>query len=37
MSFNQSDFGIVPFSVLGGALQVRDRLDLSFRIVAQET
>ncbi|HWS12989.1 MAG TPA: YceI family protein [Rhodocyclaceae bacterium] len=34
LSFNQSDFGIVPFSVLGGALQVRDRLDLRFRIVA---
>lgn len=34
IAFKQSDFGIAPFSVLGGALQVRDRLDLRFRIVA---
>lgn len=34
MTFKQSDFGIVPFSVLGGALQVQDKLDLNFRIVA---
>ena len=34
MAFNQTDFGIVPFSVLGGALQVQDRLDLRFRILA---
>lgn len=34
MSFNQSDFGIVPFSILNGAIQVQDRLDLRFRIVA---
>lgn len=33
MVFHQTDFGIVPFSVLGGALQVQDRLDLRFRIV----
>jgi hypothetical protein len=36
MSFNQSDFGITPFSVLGGALQVQDRLDLRFHILAQK-
>ncbi|MGO4395795.1 YceI family protein [Variovorax sp. M-6] len=30
--FNQSDFGIVPFSILGGAVQVQDRLSLRFRI-----
>lgn len=36
LSFKQSDFGIAPFSVLNGALQVRDRLDLRFRIVAAE-
>ena len=36
MSINQSDFGIVPFSVMGGAMQVQDRLDLRFRIVANE-
>lgn len=34
MAFNQTDFGIVPFSILGGALQVQDRLDLHFRILA---
>ena len=34
MKFNQTDFGIIPFSILGGALQVQDRLDLSFRIFA---
>jgi hypothetical protein len=34
MSLNQTDFGIVPFSVLGGALQVQDRVDLRFRILA---
>jgi polyisoprenoid-binding protein YceI len=34
LTFNQTDFGIVPFSVLGGALQVQDRVDLRFRIVA---
>lgn len=35
MTFNQTDFGIVPFSILGGALQVQDRLDLRFRILAE--
>jgi len=35
MSFDQSDFGITPFSVLGGALQVQDKLDLRFHILAQ--
>jgi polyisoprenoid-binding protein YceI len=33
MTFNQTDFGIIPYSVLGGALQVQDRLDLRFRIL----
>lgn len=32
--FDQSDFGIVPFSILGGAIQVQDRLSLRFRIRA---
>lgn len=36
MSFNQSDFGITPLSVLGGAIQVQDKLDLRFHIVAQD-
>lgn len=35
MSFNQTDFGITPLSVLGGALQVQDKLDLRFHIFAQ--
>lgn len=35
-SLNQSALGIVPFSVLGGALAVRDRLELRFRIVARK-
>ncbi|HEX2604635.1 MAG TPA: YceI family protein [Oxalicibacterium sp.] len=34
MHFNQSDFGIVPYSVLNGALRVQDGLDLRFRIDA---
>lgn len=35
MSFNQTDFGIIPFSVIGGVLQVQDKLDLRFHILAQ--
>lgn len=35
VSLNQSDFGIVPFAVLGGALAVKDRLEVRFRLVAQ--
>lgn len=34
-SVNQTDFGIVPLSVLNGALQVADRLDLRFHVVAR--
>lgn len=34
MTFNQSDFGITPFSILGGAIQVQDSLSLQFRIQA---
>lgn len=33
-AIDQTDFGITPYSVLGGALAVRDRVDLSFSIVA---
>jgi polyisoprenoid-binding protein YceI len=33
-AINQTDFGIAPFSVFGGALAVQDRLDLSFEIRA---
>jgi hypothetical protein len=35
MSFRQSDFGITPLAVLGGALKVQDRVDLRFQILAQ--
>lgn len=34
LQFLQSDFGITPFSVLGGALQVQDALTLRFKIHA---
>lgn len=34
-SLKQSDFGITPFSILGGAIQVQDRVDLRFRIHAR--
>jgi len=34
LAFKQSDFGITPFSILGGAMQVQDKLDLRFRIFA---
>lgn len=34
-SIRQSDFGIVPFSVMGGALAVEDGLDLRFTIAAR--
>uniref|UniRef100_UPI0026EADD84 YceI family protein n=1 Tax=Thiohalomonas denitrificans TaxID=415747 RepID=UPI0026EADD84 len=34
-SLHQSEFGIEPFSALGGGLRVRDRLDFRFRVVAE--
>lgn len=34
-SIRQSDFGMEPFSVLGGGLKVRDALDVRVRIVAR--
>jgi hypothetical protein len=33
-AINQTDFGIEPFSVFGGALAVQDRIELSFAIRA---
>jgi hypothetical protein len=36
VSFTQTEFGMVPYSVLGGAIQVQDRLDLHFQIEANE-
>jgi len=35
LAFNQSDFGITPYSLLGGAIAVKDGLDLRFRIRAR--
>ena len=35
LQIKQSDYGITPFSVMGGALQVRDMLDVDFRIVGR--
>jgi hypothetical protein len=34
LALEQSRFGIVPFSILGGAIQVQDRLVLRFRLRA---
>jgi polyisoprenoid-binding protein YceI len=34
LALDQSDFGIKPFSILGGAVQVQDRIELRFRITA---
>lgn len=33
-AIDQSQFGIVPFSILGGAIAVKDRVDIRFEIVA---
>jgi hypothetical protein len=33
-AIDQSRFGIVPFTVLGGAIAVQDRLNITFQIVA---
>ena len=35
LSFNQTDFGIKPYTVLGGALAVQNKLDLRYRIHAR--
>ncbi|MOA36179.1 hypothetical protein D3C78_1576880 [compost metagenome] len=34
LAFDQSSFGITPFSILGGALQVQDRVELRFDVHA---
>lgn len=36
LAFEQSSFGIVPFSILGGAIQVQDRIELRFDVRARE-
>jgi len=35
LTFNQSDFGITPYSLLGGAIAVKDGLELRFSIRAK--
>jgi hypothetical protein len=35
VNLKQSDFGIVPFSLMGGALAVQDQLELKFTLVAR--
>lgn len=35
LAFNQTDFGITPYSLLGGAIAVKDGLALHFRIRAR--
>jgi hypothetical protein len=32
----QTDFGITPMSVLGGAIKVEDQMELQFRITARQ-
>lgn len=35
IAIDQSEFGIVPLSVFGGAIAVQDRLNMSYRIRAR--
>jgi len=35
LAFDQTDFGITPYSLLGGAIAVQNRVDLHFRIRAR--
>jgi hypothetical protein len=37
IGIDQSQFGIVPFSVFGGAIAVQDRVNIAFRIRARRT
>jgi polyisoprenoid-binding protein YceI len=34
LQIRQTDFGITPFSILGGAIQVKDEVDVRFDIRA---
>ena len=36
ISLTQSDLGLKPFSIMLGALQVQDRMNVKFRIVANQ-
>lgn len=35
LTLNQTDFGLVPFSVMGGAMAVQDRMELRFTLIAK--
>ncbi|WP_363503222.1 YceI family protein [Burkholderia sp. LMU1-1-1.1] len=35
VDLNQTDFGLVPFSVMGGAMAVQDKMELRFTLVAK--
>lgn len=35
VDLNQTDFGLVPFSVMGGAMAVQDKMELRFILVAK--
>ncbi|SEN14900.1 Polyisoprenoid-binding protein YceI [Duganella sp. CF517] len=35
VDLNQTDFGLVPFSVMGGAMAVQDKMELRFSLVAK--
>ena len=35
VDLNQTDFGLVPFSVMGGAMSVQDKMELRFTLVAK--
>jgi hypothetical protein len=35
VALDQSQFGMVPFSLLGGAIAVQDRLNITFKIRAR--
>jgi len=34
LAIDQSQFGIVPFSILGGAIAVQDRVNITFQFIA---
>ena len=36
LALDQTDFGITPLSILAGAIQVQDRVDVRFTIRARE-
>ena len=35
VDLNQTDFGLIPFSVMGGAMSVQDKMELRFTLVAK--